>query len=590
MESKNLIIAISLSLLVFIGYVQFFAPPPQKPVVPVDSAEQAAAQPQTAQSVKAVKPAVVAAKIQQAAKGKDILIETDLVKAVVNTAGGVITHWELKEYREADKSDYGMTALYHKIMGQEKKEEKPVKELGKVNLLPDYTQIDSKNVVPPLTVAPLNSELYKLARVEYQPNRSTVRLGKENPSETLVLTYRGPAGIVIEKSLTFYNNDYKVEVGIKTKGLDGYTLNLGTDFGFADKISSDASGRVGFAAKTDGRDAIAETVENIQENAPSGLFAWFGVGQHKGWTISESKMKMQSDGVVDWFAQQDKYFTAALLSGDRGIVTSKRTTATKELGDLLSTELTVKDKAEARTFTLYAGPKSFPKLQAQGRGLEQMVDYGWFSIIAKPMFWLMRFFYDITHNYGIAIILLTIVVRILLFYPSLKSALSMEEMKKIQPQIAELKEKYKKDPARMSQETMKLYKEHKVNPLGGCLPMLLQLPFFVALYNVLSVSIELRQEMFIPYWIKDLSVYDPYYILPVLMGLSMVLMMKMTTTSPDPQQEKMMMAMNVLFIFLFAWLPAGLLVYITLSNVLSIAQQMYVHRIISKADQQKAAA
>jgi len=129
-----------------------------------------------------------------------------------------------------------------------------------------------------------------------------------------------------------------------------------------------------------------------------------------------------------------------------------------------------------------------------------------------------------------------------------------------------------------------------VNTLDACLPTLQPLQFFVALYNVLSVSIELRQEMFIPYWIKDLSVYDPYYILPVLMGVSMVLMMKMTSTSPDPQQEKMMMAMNVLFIFLFAWLPAGLLVYITLSNVLSIAQQMYVHRIITKADRQKAAA
>jgi YidC/Oxa1 family membrane protein insertase len=158
----------------------------------------------------------------------------------------------------------------------------------------------------------------------------------------------------------------------------------------------------------------------------------------------------------------------------------------------------------------------------------------------------------------------------------------MEEMKKMQPQIAELKEKYKKDPKRMNQETMKLYKEHKINPLGGCLPMLLQLPFFVALYNVLSVSIELRLAPFISFWIKDLSVYDPYYVLPVLMGASMILMMKMTSTTADPQQAKIMMYMNIAFIFLFAWLPAGLLLYITLSNVLSIAQQMYVHRIISR--------
>jgi YidC/Oxa1 family membrane protein insertase len=158
----------------------------------------------------------------------------------------------------------------------------------------------------------------------------------------------------------------------------------------------------------------------------------------------------------------------------------------------------------------------------------------------------------------------------------------MEEMKALQPQMTALREKYKKDPQKLNAEMMRLYKEHKVNPLGGCLPMLLQLPFFVALYNVLSVSIELRQASFIPFWIKDLSVHDPFYILPVLMGVSMVFTMKMTSTSVDPQQQKMMMYMNIAFIFLFAWLPAGLLLYITLSNVLSIVQQLYVRKLLAK--------
>jgi YidC/Oxa1 family membrane protein insertase len=196
------------------------------------------------------------------------------------------------------------------------------------------------------------------------------------------------------------------------------------------------------------------------------------------------------------------------------------------------------------------------------------------------MFWLLQQFHRFTGNYGIAIILLTIVVRALLFYPSLKSATAMEEMKKLQPQLAALKEKYKKDPQKMNQEMMKMYKEHKVNPLGGCLPMLLQLPFFVALYNVLSVSIELRQSPFISFWIKDLSVYDPFYILPILMGVSMIFTMKITSTSVDSQQQKIMMFMNIAFIFLFAWLPAGLLLYITLSNMLSIAQQLYVRKLL----------
>lgn len=555
METRNFILALSLSLLVFIVYLRFFAPPMETPRVP-EAAKQESARETKATTQKPAESQSVAMKIVPAAKGRDILVETDLVKAVVNTAGGVIAGWELKEYREADKTKVGLIAMYNRITGREKQEETPKKELGNVRLLPDYGEIDRKNIEFPLTVVPHNKALYKLSRVEYHANRDGIRLDKEKQtqSETLVLTYRGPAGILIEKSLTFYNNDYKVDIAITTKGFDGYTLDLGTDFGFADKVSSDARGRVGLVARTDGK------------------FTSEKIGSIKG--------ELQYSGLIDWFGQEDKYFTATILYGNRGIVTSKRTPAPPEIGDFLATELTIEEKPGTRVFTLYAGPKSFTMLEAHGHGMEQMVDYGWFSVLAKPMFWLLRHFYDITKNYGIAIILLTIVVRVLLFYPSLKSSKSMEEMKKIQPLVTALREKYKKDPAKMNQETMKLYKEHKVNPLGGCLPMVLQLPFFVALYNVLSVSIELRQAPFIHFWIKDLSVYDPFYILPVLMGLSMILTMKITSTTADPQQAKIMMFMNIAFIFMFAWLPAGLLLYITLSNVLSIGQQLYVRKLL----------
>ncbi len=555
METRRFILALALSLIVFLVYVRFFAPKPQvKPPVP-EAAKQETPQPKTERPGRPVIPSeAAAAKIEEAAKGKDIIIETDLVKAVVNTAGGVITHWELKDYREADKTDYGLGALYKRITGQAPKEEKPKKELGNVQLVPSYEGVDRKDMVSPLTMVPLDKALYKLSQVEFHANVEAIRLSKDKPSETLVLTYRGPAGISIEKRMTFYDHDYKVDIAVATEGMDGYTLSLGTDFGLADKVSKDASGRVGLVAIADGK-MITDKMGSI-------------------------KGEVQLSGSINWFGQEDKYFTAAMIYGDQGIVAATKTTAPKDVGDLLTSELTVKEKPEARTFTLYAGPKSFTLLQAHGHGLEQMVDYGWFGVLAKPMFWLMRQFYVITRNYGIAIILLTIVVRLLLFYPSLKSATAMEEMRKIQPQLMAIREKYKKDPQRMNQEMMKLYKEHKVNPLGGCLPMLLQLPFFVALYNVLSVSIELRQSPFISFWIKDLSVHDPYYILPVLMGVSMIFTMKMTSSTPDPQQAKIMMFMNIAFIFLFAWLPAGLLLYITLSNVLSIVQQLYVRRLL----------
>jgi YidC/Oxa1 family membrane protein insertase len=553
METRRFIFALSLSLLVFLVYVRFFAPqPPEQPVPPQ--------QPETVQpkaeapAAPAVKPGISAQKIVPAGEGRTISIESDLVKASLNTAGGVISGIELKQYREADKTPVGLGVLFNKIMGRETPAVPSKKELGNVQLVPVYEKIDRRDMIPPLSLFPVDKELSNLAAVAYRADRESVVLNKERPSDTVTLTYNGPAGIVIEKKLTFHNDSYKIDVVVTTRGLDGYNLSLGTDFGLADKVSSDASGRVGLAAMVDGK-TVTDKLEKI-------------------------KGEVQYSGTIAWLAQEDKYFTAALQYGAPGIVTSRRATAMPPTGDLLTTDLTVREKGESRTYVLYAGPKGYNLLKAQGNGLEQMVDYGWFSILAKPMFWLMQQFHRFTGNYGIAIILLTIVVRILLFYPSLKSATAMEEMKKIQPQLTALREKYKKDPQRMNQEMMKMYKEHKVNPLGGCLPMLLQLPFFVALYNVLSVSLELRQSPFISFWIKDLSAHDPFYILPILMGVSMIFTMKMTSTSVDPQQQKIMMYMNVAFIFLFAWLPAGLLLYITLSNVLSIVQQLYVRKLL----------
>jgi len=552
METRRFILALSLSLMVFLVYVRFFGPQPPR---------QGGETPQPAhetvrQTVPPAQPKREAApaRFLPSSKGRDITVETELVKAVINTSGGVIKSWELRKHREASKENVGIGALYNKIIGG-KKEEKPKKELGNVQLVPSYEGVDPREIVRPLTLTPYEKALAPLSAVEYRADRDKITLGRDRQSETLVLTYAGPRGIFIEKRLTFYADKYKVDVAINTRGLDGYALSLGTDSGISDKVSSDASGRVGAVAMIDGKFA-ADKLDKIKGEA-------------------------QRAGIIGWFGQEDKYFTATILDGGQGIITARTSPAPKEVGDLLTTDLIVKEKPEARAYTLYAGPKSYDILKSYGHGMEQMVDYGWFGILAKPMFWLLQQFFAFTRNYGIAIMLLTIVVRILLFYPSLKSAMAMEEMKSLQPEILALKEKYKKDPARMNQETMKLYKEKKVNPLGGCLPMLMQFPFFIALYNVLSVSIELRQAVFIPFWIKDLSVHDPFYILPVLMGLSMILTMKLTSTIADPSQAKMMMYMNVAFIFLFAWLPAGLLLYITLSNVLSIAQQLYVKKIIA---------
>lgn len=228
-------------------------------------------------------------------------------------------------------------------------------------------------------------------------------------------------------------------------------------------------------------------------------------------------------------------------------------------------------------FRYYFGPKDVDMLRPVP-GLTELIDYGMFAFLAHPLLWLLRFFYGLVHNYGVAIILLTVLVR-LLFYPlSVKSYRSMKEMQKIQPQLKALREKYKDDMQKFNQEQIALFKTHKVNPMGGCLPMLVQLPVFFALYTVLSNSIELFHAPFV-WWIQDLSAKDPYYIVPVLMGLSMVVQQKMTPTAGmDPTQAKIMMLMPVVFTFVMLSLPSGLTVYIFLSTLLGIIQQWSINR------------
>lgn len=227
-------------------------------------------------------------------------------------------------------------------------------------------------------------------------------------------------------------------------------------------------------------------------------------------------------------------------------------------------------------YYVYIGPKEYDNLKKLGVGLEHIVDFGFFSIIAMPLFWVLKQFYSISNNYGVAIIILTTVVRIP-FIPLInKSQESMKKMQDIQPRMAEVKEKYKNDPQKMQKETMELYKKHKVNPLGGCLPMLLQIPVFFALYKVLLIAIELRDAPFM-FWIHDLSVKDPYYVLPVIMGVTMVIQQKMTPSTMEPMQQKIMMLMPVVFTFMFLSFPSGLVVYWLINNVLSIAQQFYVN-------------
>jgi YidC/Oxa1 family membrane protein insertase len=293
---------------------------------------------------------------------------------------------------------------------------------------------------------------------------------------------------------------------------------------------------------------------------------------------------------LKWIADEDKYFFASLVP-----LTTMEEAKVWKIKD--SPVIAFKAKSGVNNFILYAGPKEYDVLKALNVGLEHIIDFGFFSIIAVPLFWVLKVFYTLTGNYGWAIVLLTIVVRIPFIPLVNKSQKSMKKMQQIQPKVAEIREKYKKDPQRMQKEMMDIYKTHKVNPLGGCLPMVLQIPVFFALYKILLIAIELRNAPFM-FWIKDLSAPDTLFghiplwfpmiggfavgPLPILMGATMIIQQKMTPTSLDPTQNKMMMFMPVIFTFLFLNFASGLVIYWLMNNIFSIAQQFYANKKLAQ--------
>ncbi|NQU03402.1 MAG: membrane protein insertase YidC, partial [Syntrophaceae bacterium] len=230
-------------------------------------------------------------------------------------------------------------------------------------------------------------------------------------------------------------------------------------------------------------------------------------------------------------------------------------------------------------YTLYLGPKDYSILKAEGVGLENSINFGsWIKWLALPLLYVLKFIYQYVHNYGVAIIILTIFVKMLFWPLGNISYKSMKEMQKLQPQMKTLRDKFKDDKAKMQQETMALYKRHKVNPMSGCLPMIIQLPVFFGLYRALLYSIELRHSPLF-FWIQDLSAKDPYYITPIIMGATMFLQQRMSPTpGGNEMQAKLMMWMPVVFTFLFLSFPSGLVIYWLFNNILSIGQQYYINK------------
>lgn len=292
--------------------------------------------------------------------------------------------------------------------------------------------------------------------------------------------------------------------------------------------------------------------------------------------------KNVSNGKVYWAGITDRYFLAGLLS--RHGSSDMTVQYGRGEGETVYTSLSygsltlMPGQTIERRFSSYMGPKTRDRLKLLGAHLEGSVDYGWFGFIAIPLLWLLIFFQKLVGNWGVAIIVLTFFVKLLLHPINKKSMMSMKAMQRLQPKLKEMREKYKDDKQRLNQEMMMMFKTHKVNPMGGCLPLFIQMPVYIGLYKVLWNAIELYHVPFVWFY-RDLSQPDPYLISPILLGVLMALQQKFTPqTTMDPAQQKMMMIMPIMFSVFMIFFPAGLVIYIFVNTVMSVVQQYMIHR------------
>jgi YidC/Oxa1 family membrane protein insertase len=290
----------------------------------------------------------------------------------------------------------------------------------------------------------------------------------------------------------------------------------------------------------------------------------------------------KADITGGWVAMLQHYFVTAWVPDNTATYrySTRQTRAGFNIVGYTGPTLSIAPTETTRVINrLYVGPKNQRVLGDLAPHLDLVVDYGWLWWIAQPLFWLLTTIQSVVINWGVAIICLTLLVKLAFFQLSAAGYKSMARMRKVQPRMAAIKEEYANDKAKQSQAMMELYKKEKINPLGGCLPILVQMPVFIALYWVLMESVELRQAPF-ALWIKDLSVMDPYFVLPILMGASMYYMQKLNPAPPDPMQAKIMQWMPIVFTFFFLWFPAGLVLYWLCNNLLSMGQQYIINRRI----------
>jgi YidC/Oxa1 family membrane protein insertase len=563
---RRTILAVVLSLLVFLVFTylgQKFGPKPPPEAPAPEKAEQAKpaptpSPPPQAPSAEpqAARPGPPAAPSRPA---KEVVVETDLYRAVFTERGASLKSFQLKKFKQklpivtiwrSPRKIPFVSFELERFQDPNESEAKP-KQLITV----------SPNQKLPLSLSweARNSSISP--DLLYEASVPTITLEGDNSG---TLTFRGvtPEGLEVTRIYRFRGQCYAFD-------LKNTVVN---------RTSQTLEGKLNLALTGDASAAGA------QDQLGLAVFADNSLEVFKPGNLKEPKVFKDQ---VEWVGLDEAFFLAAALPvGTPRVQATLKEPSSNELQATLKIPETMAAGQEVlASNAFYFGPKDSRALRVADLGLEDVVNFGWFDWLARPFLYVIKWLNGYIHNYGWTLIIFTILTRLVLWYPNQKSMQSMKVMQKIQPRVTEIREKFKDDKEAMNKELMNLYRTFKVNPLGGCLPMLLQLPVFLALYNLLLYSIEFRHASFIPtipftniVWLADLSAKDPLLITPIVMGATMFLQQKMSPSMGDPAQARMMMFLPLIFTFFFLNFAAGLVIYWLMNNVLAIMQQYFMNK------------
>jgi len=490
-------------------------------------------------------PAAAASAV--AAPSEKVVITTDVVKATLDSAGGSLVRLELT--KNADVTD-------------------PTKPLVLFDQSAARVYVAQTGL---FTSQPGITLPNHLTAMKLQPGERALKDGSNELS--VVFEATNETGLTLTKTYTFHRGDYSVAVRHELR-------NAGTA-----AVSPQLYLQLARDGKVDGNTSVFMGPTSYTGPA---MYSEAGKFQKVEFTdLDKAKAEYEKAADNGWVAMIQHYFTSAWLvtaPGKRSFEFKRIEGQPENFGHPLyrvAMIFPLSDVAPGASVrhdaVLYAGPQAEKKLEALAPGLELVKDYGWLRMLAKPLFWLLDQLHSLLQNWGWAIVALVVLLKIAFYWLNASAYKSMGKMKAINPKVMELRERYKDKPQQMQQEMMRIYREEKVNPLGGCLPIFVQMPFFIALYSVLLSSVEMRNAPWIG-WITDLSTKDPYYILPLLMTASTMFQTWLNPTPPDPVQAKMMWIMPLAFSVMFFYFPAGLVLYWLTNNILGIAQQWFINR------------